>query len=52
VEVAGYRIERQLGEGATGVVYEARDSQGIPLALKLLRPELAGDETLRRRFRR
>ena len=52
MEVAGYRIERQLGEGATGVVYAARDSQGIPVALKLLRPELAGDETLRRRFRR
>ena len=37
-----YEIERVLGEGATAVVYLARDTQGgRAVAVKLLRPELA-----------
>jgi eukaryotic-like serine/threonine-protein kinase len=52
VEVEGYRIERQLGEGATGVVYAAQAADGATVALKVLRPELAADDVLQARFRR
>jgi serine/threonine protein kinase len=46
-----FRIEGVLGEGAMGVVYRAvREDDGSTVALKVLRPELAGDETYRRRF--
>src|SRR6266487_286622 len=49
--VGPYRIEGVLGEGAMGVVYRAiREDEGSTVALKVLRPELAGDETYRRRF--
>src|SRR5688500_11085716 len=41
-----YEIERVLGEGATAVVYLARDTQGgRAVAIKLLRPELAESAT-------
>jgi eukaryotic-like serine/threonine-protein kinase len=49
-QIGEYRIERQLGEGAMGVVYLAtRNDERV--ALKLLRPEL-GSENVRKRFRR
>jgi serine/threonine protein kinase len=49
-QVGGYRLERLLGEGASGVVFAAVDARDARVALKLLRPELADDETLRARF--
>jgi ABC-type branched-subunit amino acid transport system substrate-binding protein len=48
---AGYRIEAVIGRGGMGVVYRATDlSLQRPVALKLIVPELAGDERFRRRF--
>jgi serine/threonine-protein kinase len=47
-----YRLERLLGEGATGSVYAAVAANGERLALKLLRAELDQDEVVRARFLR
>ena len=46
-----YRLKKKLGEGAFGVVYEARhDLLGQDFAVKILKPELCEDENLRERF--
>ena len=50
--VAGYRIERLIGQGATGAVYLAEDAAGGQVALKVLIPELAHDSRFRERFLR
>ncbi|MCI0632831.1 MAG: protein kinase [Actinobacteria bacterium] len=50
-EIAGYRIESEIGRGGMGVVYLA--TQAFPerrVALKLLSPELAADPAFRERF--
>ena len=42
---ARYRLMRELGRGATGVVYLARDAElDRDVAIKLLHPHLAGTE--------
>ncbi|MET0603144.1 MAG: protein kinase [Baekduia sp.] len=52
-QIAGYRIERLLGQGGMGRVYEATQlSLDRPVALKILSDELRADEALRARFRR
>lgn len=49
---ARYLVERELGRGAAAIVYLARDRRyDRPVALKLLRPEVAS-ATDARRFRR
>jgi serine/threonine-protein kinase len=48
-----YRVERLLGEGGMGIVLAARDVRGGELvAIKLIRPERAGDPALVKRFLR
>ena len=52
-EIAGYRIERQLGRGGMSVVYLAEQvALKRKVALKLLAPELSGDVQFRERFLR
>lgn len=47
-----FEIERMLGIGGMGVVYLARDHDlGVPVAIKLLRPELASRPEAFERFR-
>jgi serine/threonine protein kinase len=51
--VGPYRIEAVLGEGGMGRVFRAAHEQtGALVALKLLKPEYAGDEDLVRRLLR
>ena len=51
--MAGYRVERVIGRGGMGVVYEATQlSLDRRLALKLLLPELSHDAAFVKRFRR
>ena len=51
--VDGYRVERLIGRGGMGVVYEAvQTSVKRRVALKVLRPELAEDPEFVERFRR
>lgn len=49
--MGNYRIERVVSRGGMGVVYLARDELlDRRIALKILAPELAENETFRRRF--
>ena len=45
-----YTLESSLGKGGFGEVYLARDEEGQQAAVKVLRHELAEDETARKRF--
>jgi serine/threonine protein kinase len=47
-----YLLEELLGEGSMGIVFRASHDDGTIVALKVLRPELSGDEAYRRRFER
>jgi serine/threonine protein kinase len=51
--IAGYRIERLLGRGGMGVVFEATQlSLNRIVALKVVSPTLGADTVFRERFRR
>jgi eukaryotic-like serine/threonine-protein kinase len=53
VRLGRFELVRQLGAGAMGEVWEARDvTSGPNVAVKLLRPEVAADAELLRRFRK
>ncbi len=53
MEVAGFRLDEQIGEGGMGVVFKARqlDLDRI-VALKLIQPSLSDDAEFRARFQR
>ncbi|MFF9123013.1 protein kinase [Streptomyces sp. NPDC014889] len=50
--VGGYRLAARLGAGGMGRVYLSHTQGGRPVAIKVVRPELADDPAFRRRFRR
>jgi Protein kinase domain len=50
-QIAGYQVEAEIGRGGMAIVYRALDGKlGRPVALKILSPALAEDESFRRRF--
>ena len=52
-ELGGYLVERRLGAGATGVVYQATPPDGgRPVAIKVLNDNLGHISALKRRFER
>jgi outer membrane protein assembly factor BamB len=51
-QVGRYRIVARIGAGGMGQVFLGRSPGGRPVAVKLVRPELARDGDFRRRFAR
>jgi serine/threonine protein kinase len=50
--IGRYRLLERLGEGGMGVVHLAEDPRGRKVAIKVLRPAVAGDVTALRRLAR
>ncbi|GAA4241682.1 hypothetical protein GCM10022254_71490 [Actinomadura meridiana] len=48
--IGRYGIEAKIGEGGMGAVYLGRDPAGRPVAVKVVRPALAGDPSFLARF--
>ena len=51
-QLGPYRLLEKIGEGGMGVVHLARDPAGKQVAVKVLRPGVAGDPDARRRLSR
>jgi serine/threonine protein kinase len=51
-QIGGYRLSAVLGTGGMGRVYLAFTPGGRPVAIKVVRPELGGDDEFRTRFAR
>jgi serine/threonine protein kinase len=49
--VGPYQLERLLGQGGFAWVFAGRDADGMPVAVKLLKPRYAGDPQFEARFR-
>ena len=45
-----FSVAARLGQGGMGTVYLAHGGDGQPVAIKVIRPELAGDAAFRARF--
>ncbi len=53
MQIPGYRIERELGQGGMAIVYLAlQESLDRPVALKVIKPILTTDEEFAQRFLR
>lgn len=50
--MGSYRLEAPIGSGGMGVVFRATGPDGQVVAVKVLRPELADNPTVRERLRR
>src|SRR5919107_2079200 len=50
--IGDYVVDRRLGVGGMGSVYAATGPDGVPVAVKLVMPDVASDEILRERFHR
>src|SRR4051812_24351269 len=50
--VGPYRVESMIGEGGMGRVFRAVGPDGVVVALKVVKAELAKDDVFRRRFER
>lgn len=50
--LGAFTIEGRIGVGGMGVVYMARDDNGVRVALKVVRPEIADQPQFRTRFAR
>jgi eukaryotic-like serine/threonine-protein kinase len=50
-QIGGYRLATLLGEGGMGRVYLARSPAGQPVAVKVIRTDVANGDQFRRRFR-
>jgi hypothetical protein len=48
--VGRFSVAARLGQGGMGTVYLAHDADRRPVAIKVIRPELAGDPAFRARF--
>ncbi len=51
-KVGKYRLTSVLGTGGMGVVYQAEDDQGIPVAIKVPAPHLVSQYDYHQRFQR
>lgn len=50
--IGPYRVIRRLGSGGMGLVFLCRSAGGRPVAVKVIRADLAADREFRARFRR
>src|SRR2546427_6148636 len=46
-----YQLERLLGQGGFAWVFEGREGDGTPVAVKVLKPRYSGDPQFEARFR-
>src|SRR5262245_15403000 len=50
--IGGYRVLKRLGAGGMGTVYLGLSAAGLPVAIKVVHPDLAAEPSFRIRFTR